>query len=198
MAGSRPSCSDKGGVARFKQLVSPGSVTVTVPLATEPVHTTEPVLVLRQLLTAQPDTTGRWAYLPQNLRDNQATVVAPGTRKPTSRCQVERIENRSHTIAHLSEPIARQDLDDAPALRAFVDSELRLGVELALESEIVSGDGTGEHFTGIAHMSGIQVQPFDTDHVRTLRRALTLLEDLSLNGTGYVMSRPTGRPSSWP
>ncbi|HKS48207.1 MAG TPA: phage major capsid protein [Amycolatopsis sp.] len=101
---------------------------------------------------------GVWAYLRQTLRDNQAAVVPPGARKPTSRYTLERKEGRSVTIAHLTEPISRQDLADAPLLESFVDFELRLGLEDALENEIINGDGTGDRFTGLNAVSGTQLQ----------------------------------------
>lgn len=104
-------------------------------------------------------------------------MVPRGGRKPISRYQVERKEGRSVTIAHLTEPIARQDLADAPLLTAFVDSELRLGLETALEDEIINGDGTGDHFTGLNHVSGTQVQPWSTDLLTTTRQAVRRREN---------------------
>jgi hypothetical protein len=38
--------------------------------------------------------------------------------------------------------VQRQDLSDAPALRDFIDSELRLGIKIALEDEIINGDAS--------------------------------------------------------
>jgi HK97 family phage major capsid protein len=118
--------------------------------------------------------------------------VSPGARKPTSRFSLERVEGRAVTIAHLSEPMNRADLDDAAMLREFVDTELRLGLEAALEDEIVNGDGTGEHFQGLANTSGTQAQAWTGDLLSTTRAALTKLEVLSLVGSAYVLS-----PADW-
>jgi hypothetical protein len=41
--------------------------------------------------------------------------------------------------------------------------ELRLGLEIALENDIVNGDGTGEHLTDLAHVSGHHLQTLTTD-----------------------------------
>lgn len=175
-----------------KALLPSGAVPVSVPLNPEPVRTDAPVLALRQLLPTQPDTTGRFSYLRQTARTNNADVVAPGARKPTSVFSLERIEERCRVIAHLSEPISRMDLDDAPALQNFLDEELRLGLELALEDEIVNGSGTGEHFTGIANVSGSQSQVWTTDLLTTLRKSVTALEVLGLTAGAWILS-----PADW-
>jgi HK97 family phage major capsid protein len=73
------------------------------------------------------------------------------------------------------------------------------GLEQALEAEIITGSGTGEHIEGMANTAGIQTVPLITggpstaiDLVRTLRRALTRLEGYGLTGTGWVMN-----PADW-
>ncbi|MEV6912817.1 phage major capsid protein, partial [Amycolatopsis sp. NPDC051071] len=172
---------------RFKSLTPSGTVMVSVPLATQPVRESEPVLALRQLIPAEKDTVGVWAYMRQTLRENNAKVVPRGAKKPSSRYTMERREGRSAVIAHLTEPVARQDLADAPMLSAFVDTELRLGLEEALENEIVNGDGTGDRPTGLNFTSGTQSQLWATDLLTTTRQAVTKLEVLSLNGSGWLL-----------
>jgi HK97 family phage major capsid protein len=176
----------------YKALIPSGAAPVSIPLRTEPVRTGEPVLALRQLIPTVQDNVGRWSYLRQTVRTNNAAVVAPGAKKPTSVFSLERVENRARVIAHLSEPIARQDLSDAPLLTDFVDSELRLGLEAALENQLVNGSGVGENMTGIGNVSGAQVQAWTTDLFTTTRKAVTKLEVLSLNGTGWVL-----HPDDW-
>jgi HK97 family phage major capsid protein len=172
----------------YKALLPGGAVPVSVPLHPEPVRIGEPVLAVRQLISTLPDTTGRWSYLQQSVRTNNAAVVAHGARKPTSVFSLTRQEERARTIAHLSEPIHRQDLDDAPLLERFLDVEMRLGLEDALEDEIVNGAGTGEHFVGLANVSGSQSQAWTTNILTTTRKAITKLEDLKLTPTGWLFS----------
>jgi len=186
----RTAASDHFG--RFKALAPSGQVNVSIPLAPEVVRDGEPVLSLRQLIPAEQDLTGAWSYLRQTLRQQNAAVVPAGAKKPESLYTLARQEGRSVTIAHLSEPIARQDIADALLLTEFIDREMRLGVETALENEIINGDGSGDRLTGLNFTSGTMAQPFSGSAIQTARKALTALENQSLQPTGWVMA-----PSTW-
>ncbi|MCY0931178.1 phage major capsid protein [Streptomyces sp. H27-H1] len=180
------------GPEGFKGLLSGGAVPLTIPLESEPVRIGVPALVLRQLI---PTVTGpsRFSYMRQTVRTNNAAVVARGALKPTSIFTMTRVDDRTRTIAHLSEPVARQDLRDAPMLQRFLDMEMRLGVEMALEQQIINGSGSGENMTGIANVSGSQAQAWDTDILTTMRKAKTKLETLSFSdGAAYVI-----HPNDW-
>ncbi|GAA2441475.1 phage major capsid protein [Streptomyces glaucus] len=177
----------------YKGILASGTVAVSVPLNPEPVRMDVPVLSIRQLMPNVQNTTGRFAYMRQELRQNNAAVVAHGALKPESKYQLKRYDDRVRTIAHLSEPIAKQDLDDVSLLRTFIDQEMRLGLDLALENEILNGDGTGERFTGIGNVSGSQMQPFDTNVLVTTRKAVTKLERYGyLANAAFVMT-----PEDW-
>lgn len=177
----------------YKGVLANGTIAVNVPLNPEPVRADVPVLTLRQLLPNVQNTTGRFAYLRQTVRTNNAAVVAQGAMKPTSIYTLARVDDRVRTIAHLSEPIAKQDLDDVGMLRQFIDQEMRLGLDLALEDEVLNGDGTGEHMTGIANVSGSQSQAFVTDVLTTTRKAVTKLERYGyMAGAAFIMT-----PEDW-
>ncbi|WP_405830790.1 MULTISPECIES: phage major capsid protein [unclassified Streptomyces] len=180
------------GPEGYKGLLSGGAVPLTVPLDSEPVRIGVPALVLRQLI---PTVSGpsRFSYLRQTVRTNNAAVVARGALKPTSVFTMTRVDDRTRTIAHLSEAISRQDLRDQSSLQRFLDVEMRLGVEQALEAQIINGSGSGENMTGIANVSGSQAQAWDTDILTTTRKAKTKLEVLSFSdGAAYVV-----HPNDW-
>lgn len=176
----------------LKSLLSGGAIPVSVPLNPEPVRIGEPVLSMLQLIPSVRDTVGRWSYLRQVTRTNNAAVVAPGAKKPTSVYALARVDDRARVIATLSEPISKQDLDDAPTLMDFLDTEMRLGLDLALENEILTGSGSGEHFMGISNVSGSQSQAYSNDLFETTRKAITKLEIINLAPTGWVF-----HPSDW-
>jgi HK97 family phage major capsid protein len=185
----RTAVSERDG---YKGILASGAVPLTVPLDPEPVRIGVPVLALRQLI---PTVSGpsRFSYLRQTVRTNNAAPVARGAKKPESVYTFDRIDDRTRTIAHLSEPIARQDLRDGQSLERVLDLEMRLGTELALEAQVINGSGSGENMTGIANVSGSQTQAWDTNVLTTTRKAKTKLEVLSfLDGAAYVM-----HPSDW-
>lgn len=121
-----------------------------------------------------------YSFLRQSSRSNNAAPVAAGGTKPTSVVSVVGVENRLRVVAHLSEQIPRYLLSDNTDLERFVTDELLWGLRKAIETEVISGDGTGEHFTGILNTSGLVVQAFATNALTSVRKALT-----TLDGNGY-------------
>lgn len=50
---------------------------------------------------------------------------------------------------------SRRVLQDAPQLQNYIDNDLTQMLRIALENQVISGNGTGENFTGILNTSGI-------------------------------------------
>ena len=105
-------------------------------------------LRIRDLLTIVPVLSDAVKYGKQTLRDNQARIVAEGTSKPYSNYKWEDATATIETIAHLAK-LTLQALADAPRLAAEVESELRFGLALAEEAEILNGDGSSGHLSGL-------------------------------------------------
>lgn len=90
-------------------------------------------------------------------------------------------------------PATKRALADWAALQGLIDDELRLDVLETEENEILNGDGTGEHFTGINNTSGIQTQAWSTDLFTTTRKALTLARTVGrVNPTAWVFNPADG------
>lgn len=83
------------------------------------------------------------------------TTAALGGLKPQSGFEFERDSTTVKTIAHWI-PITKRALSDASQIRTMIDSFLRYGLEEALEDELLSGAGTGEHFLGLLNVPGTQ------------------------------------------
>lgn len=116
---------------------------------TEPVAIPKrPDLIMRDLLTVMPISTGSVEYPKQSVRTNNAAPVAEGTAKPYSNYGWTKATANVKTIAHLAK-LTRQAMDDAPRLQAEVDAEMRYGLALAEDSQILLGDGTGENLLGL-------------------------------------------------
>lgn len=163
------SAAQSKALAPFGSVVAPAGLTEPTPI---PLGRPVPSL-LSALGAITLDTPPTYAYLRQTERVNNAAVVASGGQKPTSRFGLERIESRLRVVAHISEEIDRFWLEDSAELRTFVESELTTGLDEAIESVVVNGDGVGENPRGLLNTAGIQLQPWSVDSYETLRKAIT-------------------------
>lgn len=168
--------------------VAPLGLSELTPLTLSRPATSLLAAVPAQVLTDPPT----FAYLRQTSRVNNAAAVASGDLKPTSTYGLARVEDRLRVIAHVSEGIDRFWLEDSAELRTFVQDELAYGLDVAVEQQVLNGDGLGENNRGILQTTGILSQAFSTDPLETLRKSLTLLQ---LNGA----ESPTAvlHPSDW-
>ncbi|QOW00492.1 phage major capsid protein [Rhodococcus pyridinivorans] len=172
-----------------KALVPSGTAVTGLPLDPTPVQLEQPGATILDALPTRLST-AQYAYLRQTSRENNAGVVAEGALKPTSTMGLESVEEHLRVVAHLSEPIYTYHLTDNANLRSFVEDELLDGLRLAIEEQVVSGDGTGEHFTGLLNVDGSQAQAFSVSAIETVRKAITKLEAIGL-AAGLVIVSPT-------
>jgi len=117
---------------------------------------------------------------------------AQGGLKPESGFEFERDSTDVKNIANWM-PITKRALADVAQIRTLIDNFLRYNLEEALEVELITGDGTGEHFLGLANTPGIQTQAVSGDAFDTTRKARTKVR---IGGratpTAYVMN-----PMDW-
>jgi HK97 family phage major capsid protein len=139
-----------------------------------------------------------FSYLREVTKDHQASTVATGKLKPRSTYELEKIDDRVRTIAHVSDPIARNLLADVELVEAYVGGVLREGAELELERQVLVGAGSTagvlDDLTGILGTSGRQSQAWSTDIFTTTRKAVTKLENLNLDPTGFAFVMT---PTAW-
>jgi HK97 family phage major capsid protein len=161
------------------------SYSVPPPVPTGVVELPSRAKFVRQLIPSVALEIGdRFAFMRQTTRTLNAAPVAAGATKPTSIVTVTKIEDRVRTIAHVSEPIDRFALEDFAALRDFLDGELRLGLLMAEDAQIISGSGTGENMTGILNTAGIlSVARGAGSRTDAIRKAITALEKAYVNPT---------------
>lgn len=182
-----------------------------------------PDIVMRDLLTVMPIDTSSVDYPKQTVRTNAAAPVAEGQLKPYSNYGWTRATAPVRTIAHLAK-LTRQAIDDAPRLQAEVDSEMRYGLALAEDAQILLGDGTGENLLGLypqatayAAPAGVTIvspNPIDKLRIALLQASLGLFPadalvlnpidwmniELSKDTQGrYIFANPTGiaGPTLW-
>lgn len=142
-------------------------------------------LRLRDVVTTLTTTSDTIEYVRQTSQTNNAapvpestTTADPGTMnvangvKPESALAWAKVTTPVRTIAHWM-AITKRALSDASQVRSLIDAFLRYGLEEELEDQMVSGDGTGENFEGLANVSGVQSQGWDTNLLTTTRKART-------------------------
>jgi hypothetical protein len=162
--------------------VAPAGLSELAPLVlTRP--STSLLSAVEARVLADPPT---FAYLRQTTRDNNAAPVASGATKPTSAYSIERVEDRLRVVAHLSEPVDKYWLQDVGELRTFVTDELAYGLDVAVEQQMLAGDGVGEN------MRGMQVQAWSADGLETLRKAITKLQVVGVESAVVAM-----HPADW-
>jgi len=137
-------------------------------------------------------------------RQNLAAVAPestanPGTNKAQGDLTFDVVNTPVKTIAEWI-VASRQLLQDAPRLRDTVDGELLYQLRYVLEQQCISGDGTGNNFTGITATAGIQLRAMHattpvgrgqltTDtRAMTLRRAITDIRLAFYEPTGIAMA----------
>ena len=177
-----------------KSLVS-GTIGLPSPIAAEVVNISQvprrilDLLPRRALDAGQPYGGGNtYTFLRQSVRTNAAAFVADTVDKPVSIYTVAEIEDRARVLAHLSEAIPERYFADFASLETFLRSEMQYGLERALESNVVSGAGTGETLTGLLAVAGTTPVAYATDLLTTSRNALTALEALGVVPSAYVFN----------
>lgn len=146
-------------------------------------------LVIRDLLNVVPTTSGSVDYARQTTRTNNAAVVEEGATKPTSAYVWEQVNAVVRTIAHLAK-ITRQALDDSVQLQGEVDAEMRYGLAYVEEAEILTGDGTGQHLSGLitnATAYSAPINPAGTETMIDIVRLGLLQAELALYPTDGVV-----------
>lgn len=156
-------------------------------------------LTLLDLLTMGTTDGDTVDYVREGTHTSNAAVVAEATATgdssgsaPESAMALSIVTENVKSIKHWI-PTTRRALQDASQMRTLIDTFLRYGVAKKLEQQVLSGDGTGENFTGLHNMSGITQQAFDTDIVTTTRKGRTKVKVTGrATPTGYLM-----HPNDW-
>lgn len=80
--------------------------------------------------------------------DNKAAPVAETAAKPYSDITFGLENAPVRVVAHLLKA-SRQILDDAPALKSYIDARAEYGLKLAEEGQLLYGNGTGANLNGL-------------------------------------------------
>ena len=133
-------------------------------------------LTVRALLTTINVRSNAVEYPRLTGRTNNAAPVAESALKPESDYTFDDVTVPIRTIAHWVRA-SRQALDDASQLQGIIDGELRYGLELVEETQLLNGSGTGQNLTGLVTAATAFVAPggftpSDANRIDTIAYAL--------------------------
>ncbi len=157
-----------------------------VPTRDQAVMLPKQRLTVRDLLTVISISSGAVEYASQTTRPSAASTVAEGALKPESAMDWELKTTSSKVIAHWIKA-SRQILEDAPMLRDLIDSEMRYGLAIAEEVQLLNGDGIGPNLLGMVTEATAYADPLGTasaNEMDTVGKAIlqTALADFPANG----------------
>ena len=115
-------------------------------------------LRVRDLLTVIPVTTDSVRYGRQSLRTNNAAIVPEGITKPYSNYAWVNMTANVEVIAHLTK-LTLQAIADAPRLVAEIEAEMRFGLALAEEFQLLKGTGVPGQLSGLIQNSTAYAVP---------------------------------------
>lgn len=151
----------------------------------------ERTMTIRDLLAPGRTSSNSIEYAQETGFTNNAEVVSEGTTKPKSDITFELRTAPVRTIAHIFKA-SRQILDDAPALRSYIDARARYGLRYAEEIELLTGDGTGQHIDGLISQAtpyaASFASPVPEQQMDKLRQAMLQVMLAEFPPTGIVLN----------
>jgi len=175
----------------------PGMKTVTSTTAPTPVGRLPEIVAgvtravrIRDLIPRIPVSEGSLTFLREVTYTNRASPVQETASKPPSAITFEQVNVPLVCIAHWL-PASKQVLDDIPLLREFIAGRLLDGLMDAEDFELMFGDGTNNHMSGLdsqaAAYAGTYAQAGDT-YIDKLGHALQELENNNYSPDGFVLN----------
>jgi HK97 family phage major capsid protein len=152
-------------------------------------------LTVRDLITPGSTTSSSLQYVRVTGYTNAAAIVAETAAKPESALTWAEVITAIATIAHWVKA-SKQILADAPQLQTFIDGQLRYGLKLKEEAQLLKGSGIGGNLNGIYTQATAYVEPIALGRVANridiLRLAMLQGELAEFPPTGIVL-----HPSDW-
>lgn len=105
-------------------------------------------MTIRDLILPGQTASNNVEYVKETGYTNNAAPVAETTAKPYSDITFDMASAPVRTLAHLFKA-SRQILDDAPALRSYIDGRARYGLRFVEENQLLNGSGTGQNIAGL-------------------------------------------------
>ncbi|UHS56840.1 phage major capsid protein [Agrobacterium vaccinii] len=126
-------------------------------------------MTIRDLILPGQTASNAVEYVKETGYTNNAAPVAETTAKPYSDITFDMASAPVRTLAHLFKA-SRQILDDAPALRSYIDGRARYGLRFVEENQLLNGSGTGQNIAGLVPQATAFAPAFTPEAVTGIDR----------------------------
>ncbi|MCD7109716.1 phage major capsid protein [Rhizobium sp. DKSPLA3] len=147
-------------------------------------------MTIRDLLMPGQTSSNNIEYVKETGFTNNAAPVAETNSKPYSDITFNMANAPVRTIAHLFKA-SRQILDDAVALKSYIDGRARYGLQFKEEAQLLKGDGTGQNILGVQPQATAFAPAFvpqDATPIDRLRLAMLQVVLAEYPATGFVLN----------
>lgn len=151
-------------------------------------------MTIRDLLLPGQTSSNNVEYVKETGYTNNAAPVAETTAKPYSELTFNMASAPVRTLAHLFKA-SRQILDDAPALRSYIDGRARYGLRFVEENQLLNGSGSGQNLLGIVPQAtafSAAFTPTSATAIDRLRLAVLQVVLAEYPATAFVL-----HPTDW-
>jgi len=111
-------------------------------------------LVVADLFAQGSTSSNAITFMVETLFTHAAAAVAEGAAKPESALTFAPATETVHKLAHWL-PVTEEMLEDVPAIRSYIDSRLRTGVEITEDQQLLTGDGAPPNMLGLLNRVGL-------------------------------------------
>ncbi len=147
-------------------------------------------LTIRDLVMPGQTSSSTIEYVKETGFTNNAAPVAETTAKPYSDLTFDMTSSPVRVLAHLFKA-SRQILDDAPALRSYIDGRARYGLRFVEENQLLNGSGTGQNLHGLVPQATVFNPAFaaeDETAIDRLRLAVLQVVLAEYPATAFVLN----------
>jgi HK97 family phage major capsid protein len=147
-------------------------------------------LFVSDLLRRRPVTMSQADFLKENVFSSGASPQVEGYSKGESSVTFAIASSRCPVIAHWIK-VTRQILDDLPGLREFLDTTMLDYLRQEEEDELLFGDATGDHLSGINNQASVYTGAFNTaadTRIDRLRHVILELENANENCSAFILN----------